>query len=123
MTAYTVAPEWEHGDFPLAADLNKIGTGQTHIYEIALTYARNPASRSLADLSAENINFTHRHRWLHYKSTGQVVDPSGAEEDVELPNPSDNWINVYDLDSIAWLEYGALYTVAGVDMACEQEEA
>lgn len=118
MTAYAVPPQFEHGDFALAADLNKISTGQVHFYEVLPTYAVNSCVREMS--TGEQATFTHRHQWLHYKSTGTIYDPAGIEDDIELPNPSDNWVNVYDLDTIAWLSYGAQYYVEGVTFAREE---
>ena len=120
MTAYTNAPVFSHGDFPIAANMNKISTGQVHIYEVAPTYAIQPCIKKLG--TDDQLCITHRFRWLHYKSTGAISDPAGSEDDVSLPNPSDNWVNVYDLDSVPWLSYGAIYYVTGVDFACEDKE-
>ena len=118
MTAYAVPPTFAHGDYPLAAELNKIRDGQLYFYETLPTYGPRPCVREVG--TGEQVTFTHRHRWLHYKSTGTIIDPAGIEPDIDLSNPSDSWVNVYDLDSIAWLAYGALYYVEGVTFASEE---
>lgn len=118
MTAYAVPTQFSHGDKPTAANFNKWSDGCNHIYELLPTYTRNPAVAEMG--TGESVRFTHRLRWLHYKSSGQILDPAGIEANtVTLPNTSDNWANVYDLDQIQWLAYGAMYDVQGVDFAQE----
>ena len=119
MTAYAVPPEWEHGDYPLAADLNKIRDGQLYFYERMPTYAVNSCVKELG--SDASLTFTHRHRWLHYKSTGDITDAADASNTESLSNQST--VNVYDLDSIAWLTYGSVYYVDGVNFASEEPTA
>ena len=117
MTAYAVPPSFAHGDKPTAANLNKLSDGLDHVYELVPTYSVNQAVAELG--TADRVYFTHRQRWVHYKSSGQILDPAGLADTVSLPNTSDDWANVYDLDQIGWLAYGAGYWVQGVDFALE----
>ena len=120
MTAYAVPDKYSHGDQPTHTSLNKISTGQTHINELAPSIITTPAVPYLS--TGEYMRMVHRHRYLHYKSSGYIEDPAGIEDDVSLSNTSDDWVNVYDLDQVAWLSYGAVYYVRGVDFAQEHGE-
>ena len=125
MTAYVTPHIFAHGEFPTAANLNTISVGQISINERKPYALFAPCTAKMT--TGQATGFYHRHRWLHYKSSGQLIDPVryadplelAGEEEVSLPNTSDDWFNVYDLDSVAWLSYGALYFVQGVDFVME----
>ena len=123
MTTITTAPVFSHGEFPVAAELNKIVDGQKEIYAVARTYARNSFAPEMD--TGERATFTHAKKWLHYKSTGTIIDPArdanpaAGNDPVSLPNPSNNWVNTFDLDSVAWIAYGSIYYVEGTDFAQE----
>lgn len=120
MTDYVTPTEFAHGDYVAAAALTRWNTALTHIYEIAPSVQINTPVAEMD--TGDRVSFTHRQRWLYYKSSGAILDPAGIEDDVSLPNTSDNWVNEYDLDSISWLGYGATYYVSGVDFAVEDED-
>ena len=120
MTAYATPPTYVHGYFPVASVLNKYSQGITHIEERAASVQRNPCTRQLGN--GERVYFTHKDRYLHYKSSGQLIDVAGIEDDIALPNTSDDFANVYDLDQVAWLAYGSGYWVQGVTFAMELDD-
>ena len=125
MTAWVAPPKFGHGDFPLAANLNILSQDLLSINERKPYQLFAPCTAKMT--TGQQTGFYHRHRWLHYKSSGQIIDPVRAadpleiagEEEISLPNPSDDWFNVYDLDSVAWLSYGSLYYMQGVDFVME----
>jgi len=119
MTAWATPAVYSHGDYPIAANLNKFSNGQLHIYEKAPDILFCNAVPYIT--SGEYMRFVHRHRYLHYKSSGQLVDNvvGQVEETISLPNTTDDWVNVYDLDQVSWLSYGAVYYVTGVDFCQE----
>ena len=137
MTTYSVVDEFAHGDYPLAADLNKIKDGINHIGEEwedgttpsasdELTH-RNEAvyqnrENGVGSTGREGSDFTfiHTQRWLHYTSSGAIEDLAGLEDAVSLSN--DSTYNFYDLDTVSWLSYGSLYRVTGVDVCFEDYE-
>ena len=118
MTAYAVPPNFAHGDKPTAANLNKIADGSLHVYERTPDFAWEDLTPELGN--GERMSFQHFRRYLHYKSSGQVIDPAGLGDTVSLPNTTDDYKNSYDLDQISWLAYGADYIVQGVSYAAER---
>ena len=64
--------------------------------------------------------FFHTHRYLHFGSVGQLVDPSGIFPDVSL-SEDDTGFGVLDLDTVDWLAYGMMYKVEDVSFCREDE--
>lgn len=54
-------------------------------------------------------------------SNGEIVDPTGINTTVSVSEDESGY-GVYDLESIGWLAYGALYKVTGVSVCCEDWE-
>lgn len=81
MTAYVTPPRWEHGDRPVAVDMNKYSTALTAIYEMGDgVYRRplspyNPNDRDDTPEGLYNFTLTHRLRYLHFcgNDDGQII--------------------------------------------------
>ena len=81
MTAYVTPPRWEHGDRPVAVDMNKYSTALTAIYEMGDgVYRRplspyNPNDRDDTPEDLYNFTLTHKLRYLHFcgNDDGQVL--------------------------------------------------
>lgn len=140
MTAYAQPAKFSHGDFPTAANLETINTALVAIAEIASDGTTPASGETLPQLNPavywnrekgeafgsrvqtdSDYWILHRHRYLHYKSTGAIEDPAGTGTAVSLSNEED--FNVYDLDSVDWLAYGQMYKVTGVDFCMEDSNA
>jgi hypothetical protein len=75
-----------------------------------------------SDISSAIFTLIHKYRWLWFGSVGLIVDPSGIGDDVsisEVAGPGN--ATKYDLDSVPWLVYGAIYRVTGVSFCGESE--
>lgn len=124
MTAYAVPPRWEHGDFVGATDMAKYSTGQTALYERLGATVRTPCIQIIAEKGHNAtpwedsvIYFTHRKRFLIFRSSGLLHDPAGLEDDISLAD--EDTYTTYDLETVSWLTYGTQYYVSGVDFAWE----
>lgn len=130
--AYHVPPVFAHGDIPTAAQMNNYKNSLQEIYDIlggkyrscavAKRQFLTKASDTLNDGLTDDTNsyFTNRHlwRWLLYRGEGAIVDMSN-ENEVSLADDTSANYNVFDLDSIDWLNYGGLYRINGVTWATE----
>ena len=118
--AYTAPDTWSHGDRPTAAKVNKWKTDLDEIHGTAGDRAINlPCG---VDDAATRIYFIHRFRYLHFLAdAGVITDPAGIGETVAIA--SDGGFNVYDLDNVSWLTYGALYYVDECNTAIEYWQA
>jgi len=119
--AYAVPPEWEQNYTVSAADMNK--------YKSALDAARSQVSDQAFNLAVRRNDtqdrgfwFVHRHRWLHHVGDGEIVDPSGAGEAVEISGVEGQF-SVFDLYSVPWLTEGTLYNVKDANYAVEDYDA
>lgn len=107
---------WVHGDKPTATEINKYGATLDDAHDamgdVALVFPALVVSSSV-------FTFFHKHRYLWFRSTGQIVDPSGIGETVSISD--ENKPTKYDLNQVSWLYYGVRYTVTGVSWALESE--
>jgi len=123
--SYSTPPQWSHGNTPTAAAMNKYSDALNALYAIAGNAALNFATYQDRKNQPNAVNdsgfyFIHKQRWLWFRSTGQIEDPAGLNDDVSL---SDNGtMTSYDLDTVDWLAYGALYRVTGCNFCCEDDD-
>lgn len=115
MTAYAVPERSAHGNYPRASRMNKFSDGLNHIHEIVASQAVRIAVPIETDA---DFCLQHKHRWLHYKSSGAVEDLAQTETN-SLTFDDDDWTAVFDLDTVDWLAYGDAYLVTGVTFAEE----
>jgi hypothetical protein len=115
----TAARQWSHGDQPTAAMMTLYSTALTEAHDSLGDVAVNPLYRKVSE-----AEFTIRHtlRYLHFTSTGAVVDPAGVGKEVGLSEDGDTGKGVLDLESVSWLAYGSLYWVTGVSACVEDWE-
>lgn len=132
--AYAVPKQWAHGDTVSHTNMQKYSDSLNAIYALCGDAPVNPAVLwSYEHFDATNFEgsfytFVHRHRYLWFKSTGAIVDPVreadpagvAGEDDTGLTENQTNY-GIYDLESISWLTYGALYYVTGTSAAWEYE--
>lgn len=122
--AYSVPEQWEHGEYPTAAKMNKYKDGLDAIYANLGDYVVNPAVARRID-PVQGYYFLHRHRWLVYRAdpdAGRIEDPAGVGETVTLTATGSNWAS-YDLGQVDWLIPGKLYQVQSVVACLEDYEA
>ena len=110
---------WAHGDFPTAAFVNAFKTDLDAAYAALGDYGWNAASQTQ---SSSVFHFVHGQRYLHFSSSGSLVDVFGVNEDVNL-SEGDGQTGTLDLDGLGWLTYGMFYKVTGVSWAIEDSEA
>lgn len=115
----TVPRQWSHGDRPTHTELNKYGTALTEAHATLGDVALNPlyVKRSEAEFTVR-----HTYRYLRFTSTGQIVDPTGANDPTGLSESEGADYGAFDLDTLGWLAYGALYFVTGVSACAEDWE-
>lgn len=105
------------GDYPLASTINSIDGAldgaHTAMGDSARVYA-------VKQVSSSRFTFQHRMRYLWFRSTGSIVDPSGVGETVNISDEN-NAPTKYDLNSVSWLYYGQIYWVTGVSWCIESE--
>lgn len=148
MTTYALPKtDWAHGDFPVAAELNKLSTAQTHINELNYASARvDLVPYNTVDDTVWRYTFTHRKRYLYYLTDGSqaAVLPYAATYSAPTTWNSPSWrsangtslsgsvgnlddidggVQVFDLDSLDWLQYGERYVVYDVWGAMEVDIA
>lgn len=113
---YTVPDQWAHGDEPTAAKVNKWKDSLDAIHATAGDRAINVPCK--IDAAGTDYYFIHRHRYLYFLADAGIIhDPSGVGDDVNIA--SSDGFEVYDLDSIGWLQYGALYYIEECNAAME----
>lgn len=113
----TVPRQWAHGDQPTAGLMN--------LYAAALNEAHaslGDAAMQLLRLKSSEAEFSVLHTWryLHFTSTGALVDPAGVEDEIGL-SEDETGRGVLDLDG-TWVAYGAVYHVRGVSACIEDWE-
>lgn len=119
--AYTVPPQWAHGDYPTAANVNKFKTALDAVHDIVGDVQLNyPCITNLT--VDKGYYFVHQYRWLHYRGDGEITDPAGAGDTVTISGDGNNFL-VYDLLQVDWIYPGKLYEVKDVTMAAEDSEA
>ena len=104
---------------PTAAQLNAIGASQTAL-DAAYPGVQTSVGAEEWGGSGEVWGFLHAYRWLLYNGTGELVDPSGANDDTTLSDAEPGEIAILDLNSVAWLATGMYYRVTGCDVVWEQ---
>lgn len=114
--AYQVPPRFSHGQFPTAADLNKLSNA------IASLNARLGREHWAADELSGNARIGNVYRWLWYStaagSGAEIVDPAGVNDSVSLAD-TEGEMAVYDLSSVSWLSPGRVYKIVGAKYAIE----
>lgn len=115
--AYELPPQWEHGDYPTAALINKYKTGLDDIESRVGEVKINPYV-TFRMSGIQSFFIVHHHRWLLYRGTGWIEDPLHAEENVTLTGSGSDWFS-YDLVSVEWLREGKLYQIQNVDACFE----
>lgn len=119
--AYTVPARFAQADYPTAAKLTtykdaldalstQIGSA---VYNVAVINNQTPTK-------AKGYYFVHRLRYLHYRGSAEIVDPSGGNDGITLSGDANTW-SVYDLRSANWIYLGRLYEVKDTD-ACYEDE-
>ena len=117
--AYSAPAQWAHGDEPCAADMNKYSSSLAAIYAVYGDYPRNYAIPYSLFGDTQEFWIVHSARWLLFKSSGDIMDPTGVEASVSL-SAGDGY-TFYDLDNVTWLTYGARYKVIGCTVALETD--
>lgn len=118
--AYQVPKQWSHGDRVNATDMQKYSDGQEAINTSLASFGYNFATPYSQYPDAQEYWLVHRKQFLIYVSTGEIRDPSGNNEPINLSN-ADETYNSYDLDSIPWMLYGMLYKVVGCTVCMEDD--
>ena len=115
-----MARQWTHGDTVTAAYLNAYSTELTALHNRILNTRIRMATPH--QYGSGNIYwFVHRNRWLHFKSTGQIMNAGGTQQ--ATLSPINDTYTSLDLQSLSWLAYGDLYQVVGCEMASEETDA
>lgn len=116
--AYAQPPQFAHGDYPTAANLNIIGDNLDDLHG-TMGDKLFRAYPVIADLG-NDYYFFHIWRWLFYKgSNGEISDPNGVVTDtVTLPDVTSGY-GVYDLRQITWLHLGRAYVIDNLDWSIE----
>lgn len=129
--AYAVPKQWAHGETVSHTNMQKYSDGLNAIHAKTGDAAYNYAilwPYDNYDVVYDNsfYVFVHKKRYLWFRSTGELVDPVrhadpaglAGEDDIGLSETGTDY-GIYDLESIDWLVYGALYYVTGVTVAME----
>ena len=135
--AYAVPTVSAHGDMPTAASMNKYSDGLNAIYSglnsgkryICAATKRQYDTRASdthndAMYAQEALSYcvnVHLWRWLFYKGEGALKNIAETEQ-TPLSNDNPGGTNVFDLDSVDWLNYGGVYEITGVTWAFEDWE-
>jgi hypothetical protein len=72
--------------------------------------------------SGQVWRMVHVYRYLHFSSSGAIVDPTGVNPDVSI-SEDDTGQGVLDLDTVSWLAYGQLYKLTGISWCMESSDA
>lgn len=107
-------PYFKHGDYPLAAELNKLCTNDTEFNDIIdpNIFGARYGSR---------ITYSHSFRYLWFKGTGTLVSLSDPLDTVSISD--DGGVPTqYDLDSIDWMAYGLIYQAINLDYSLESNK-
>lgn len=119
--AYAQPPQFAHGDYPTAANLNIIGDNLDAIHDILGD--KTFRHYAVAYNDGEGFTMFHVWRWFFYAgSGGAITDPTGTNADVTLADVTSGF-DVYDLRQISWLHLGRHYDVTGVDWCIENRSS
>lgn len=111
--AFTEPTTFVHGDYPLAADLNKLSDNDTHFDQVI--YPNIFGARY-----GSRICYAHTFRYLWFKGTGTIVDFAEVGDTVSISD--DGTPTQYDLDSISWMAYGKVFLVVNADWSMERTD-
>ena len=122
---YSIPPQWQHGQYPTAADLNKYKDGLDAMhamwgdkdYEYPLIHRKDEGDLAVNG-EMHSHWFINRYRYLIYNGAGSLHDPGNFFDTVSLEDGA--WV-VYDLTTIEWIIPGKLYEVQGVGEAYESD--
>ena len=117
--SYSTPKQWSHGDQPTAENMQKYSDSLNYLYAAIGSGQLNFAVPYSRMEDAQEFWLVHKRRYLIYKSTGKIYDPTGANNPISLSNPAD--INVYDLEQIVWMTPGKLYRVVGCSVCMEDD--
>ncbi|KKN74835.1 hypothetical protein LCGC14_0387280 [marine sediment metagenome] len=110
---YSKPRQWSHGDIPTAAIMNKYSDSLNAI-NASLSAVNMPAqlwsyeNYDGTNFANSDYYMVHRYRYLIYRGNGEITDPSGVGDTVNVTG-SGSSILTYDLKEISWLTPGKLY--------------
>jgi hypothetical protein len=123
--AYQPVRTFNHGDQVVADTFNRISNNQNVIHGLVgdtlvvpLICWNEENGPNAATRENSSLVFIHSARWLYFRSNGEIYPMRGDEEPVQL-NESNGEITLFDLDDVAWLDYGMAYRVVGCTVAGE----
>lgn len=115
-----------NGDNFAISKMNEIKTDLDLIYTVAVNDYVNHAVANLfpfneQDGERDNVRdsrfaFLHKHRYLIYAmddpdDNAIIIDPSGLNADIALPEVEPDEYGEYDLNSVSWLSVGMMYYI------------
>lgn len=119
--AYQTPPQWEHGDIPTAALMQKYSDALDAIHanlgDVKKFYLVAAAVAGEDNDAGEHI---HRSRWLWVSGPATIVDPAGIEDDVSVS--ADTEPTRFDTQSVSWLNFGQKYRVTGCSWSMETRD-
>jgi hypothetical protein len=116
---YQVPPRPAHGDTIDAVLLNKYSDSLNAIYSATPVTRLDFAVRKTMNADTY-YGYVHNRRYLYYKGSGKLYS-ADLSQTTALSDGSNGGTNVYDLDSVAWLAYGAIYYATGVTAMIEYD--
>jgi len=108
--AYTDIEIFEHGDFPLAADLNKIIDNQEFFNETIYPHVFGAKGGS-------RLIFIYRYRFLWFQGTSGTIENFPDQDESVSISDDDGDFAQYDLNTISWLSPGQIFLVNNCDYA------
>lgn len=126
-----------NGDNFAASKMNEIKTDLDLIYTVAVNDYVNHAVANLFPFNEQdgerdnvrdsNFAFLHKHRYLIYAMDDPddhaiIIDPSGLNADIALPEVEVDEYGEYDLSSVSWLSVGMMYYVKRALWALEVQK-
>jgi hypothetical protein len=104
---------------PTATQLNAIGADQVTLDAIYPGAAIEQMQPHMG--TGQIFNLRHTYRWLLFDSTGELVDLSGVNDPVNIPDPETGF-GIKDLNEIDWLTVGMFYKITGCEFAYEKRD-
>lgn len=105
---------------PVAAKLNALADVFDEAHTVLGDVATSvPALQAYGDGVAWQM--VHVYRYLHFGSSGSIIDPTGVNEAVSI-SENDTGQGVLDLDTIPWLAYGQRYKIDAVSWCKEDTD-
>lgn len=116
--AYSTPPHFQHGDIPVAADMNKYSDDLEAIHErMGDAIYAFPAAHALPLEDHDQAYMVHRYRWFWFQSNGTLVDAADSANTVTLTEDTEP--TLLDLNGVSWMYPGKLYYVTGVTWCME----